>query len=121
MNYKIIEHETKKYMEVLSVNTLLSTEQDALNLIALCRENDISLLILHSHTLAEAFFELKTGVAGKMLQKFINYHVKIAAIIPKDLAHKGKFKEMVLESNKGSHFRVFENRETAEEWLLKNE
>lgn len=100
MNYKIIESGSKKYIEFLSAKTPLSTEQDAVDLVALCREYDTDLLMLHGHALSEDFFKLKTGIAGKMLQKFINYYVKTAAIIPAEMVNKGKFKE------------------TAETWLL---
>lgn len=119
MNYKIVEDGTKKYIEFISAQTPLSTEQDAVDLVALCKENDTYLLMLHSHALSEDFFKLRTGVAGKMIQKFINYYVKTAAVIPMELVNNGKFKEMVLESNKSNHFRVFETREDAESWLLK--
>lgn len=119
MNYKIIENGTKKYLELVSAETPLSTEQNAVDLVTLCLENDTNLLMLHNDTLSEDFFQLKTGIAGKILQKFITYHIKTAAIIPKNLVNKGKFKEMVLESNKGNQFRVFETKEDAESWLLK--
>jgi len=74
--------------------------------------------MLHSESLAEDFFKLRTGVAGKMLQKFINYHVKVAAIIPEKTVNNGKFKEMVAEANKGNFFRVFDTSEKAAIWLL---
>lgn len=119
MNYKIIENGNQKYIEFISTPTPFSTEQDAVDLVALCIENETNLLLLHSHVLSEDFFKLRTGVAGNMIQKFINYHVKTAAVIPKELVNKGKFKEMVLESNHSNHFRFFENREDAESWLLK--
>ncbi|UNK17224.1 DUF4180 domain-containing protein [Paenibacillus sp. N3/727] len=119
MNYKIIENGNQKYIEFISTPTPFCTEQDAVDLVALCKENETNLLLLHSHVLSEDFFKLRTGVAGNMIQKFINYHVKTAAVIPKELVNKGKFKEMVLESNHSNHFRVFETREDAESWLLK--
>lgn len=118
MNYKISVNGTKKYVELISAQPPLSTEQDAVDLVALCIENETNLLMLHTQALADDFFNLRTRIAGNMLQKFVNYHVKTAAVIPKELVGKGKFKEMVAESNKGNHFRVFEGREDAESWLL---
>lgn len=118
MDYKIIEKENKRYVEFVSAAAPLDSEQDALELVALCGENDTNLLMLHGGALAEDFFRLKTGVAGSMLQKFINYHVKTAAIIPRQTADKGRFGEMVSEANKGSQFAVFDTREAAEVWLL---
>ena len=32
---------------------------------------------------------------------------------------KGKFKEFIIEANKGNSFRVFSNKEEAENWFLK--
>lgn len=118
MNYKIVENGNKKYIEVISAEPPLSTEQDAVDIVALCKENDSDLLLLHSQALSEDFFKLRTGVAGQMIQKWINYRVKTAAVIPKELVLQGKFKEMAFESNKSNHFRVFETRDDAENWLL---
>lgn len=69
MNYKVIEKGTAKYIEVISAQSPLSSEQDAVDLIALCKENDSDLLLLHSQALSEDFFKLRTGVAGQMIQK----------------------------------------------------
>lgn len=44
MNYQIIESGTKRYVELLSSHSPLSTEQDAVDLIALCGENDVTCL-----------------------------------------------------------------------------
>jgi len=118
MNYKLVENETKPYIELITSDTPLSTEQDAVDLIALCKENDVELLLVHGEALAGEFFSLRTGVAGRMIQKFTNYHVKTAVIIPDPSLNRGRFKEMVGESNRSNHFGVFETREDAENWLI---
>lgn len=118
MNYKVIEKNNKKYIECVSAETPLSTEQDALDLIAACVENDTYMLMIHAEALSEDFFKLKTGLAGKVLQKFVNYHVKTAAIITSELTIKGNFKEVLAEANRGNDFRVFNNAAEAENWLL---
>lgn len=97
----------------------INTEQDTLDLIALCGEHDTNLLMLHRSAISDDFFRLKTGVAGRILQKFINYQVKASAVISEEDIKNGKFEDMVLEANRGSHFRVFANRDDAEKWLLK--
>jgi hypothetical protein len=118
MNYKIIETNNKKYIELFSTISPLNTENDALDLIALCGEADTNLLLLHHSTLSDDFFKLRTGVAGKVIQKFVNYHVKVAAVIPEEIIFKGKFKDMVIEANRNNHFRIYENKIDAEKWLL---
>lgn len=120
MDYKIVESNAMKYIEIFSCATPISTEQDALDLVALCGENNTNLLMLHSEAISDDFFRLKTGVAGKVLQKFINYYVKAVAVIPTQRVNAGKFKDMVLEANRGNQFRVFEEKEKAVNWLLSN-
>ena len=118
MNYNLVENDTTKYIEIVSSDVPLRSEQDALDIISLSWEHDINMLLIHGYVLSEDFFDLKTGVAGKMLQKFINYNIKVGAIIPSQIADTGRFREMVLEANKGNAFRVFTGREEAENWLL---
>jgi len=118
MNYQIREIENKKYIELISATELLRTENDALDLIALCWEHETNALMIHCTALSEDFFKLKTKVAGDIIQKFINYGIKAAAIIPQETIQKGRFKEMAVETNKGNHFRLYESKEDAEKWLL---
>lgn len=119
MNYKIREINDKKYIELISATTPLSTENDALDLLSLCWEHEVYALMIHYEALSEDFFNLKTKVAGNMLQKFINYNLKSVAVIPNDIIQKGRFREMALEVNKGNHFRMYGSKEDAEKWLLK--
>lgn len=53
------------------------------------------------------------------LQKFINYHVKVAVIIEDEEVYNYRFKEMIMEANKGNNFRTFKNIAEAERWILK--
>lgn len=118
MQFKVVEKANERYIECISAETPLRTEQDALDLIAVCGENDTNHLIIHAGALSDDFFSLKTGVAGQMLQKFINYQVKTAVIVANEQLIKGKFREMLAESNKGNNFRVFNRMTEAENWLL---
>ncbi|MBH5316321.1 DUF4180 domain-containing protein [Paenibacillus sp. GSMTC-2017] len=119
MNYQIRELESTKYIELISTTDPLSTENDALDLVALCWEHETNALMIHYVALSEDFFKLRTKLAGNMIQKFINYGIKVAAIIPQETIQKGRFKEMAMEMNKGNHFRMYESNEEAEKWLLK--
>ena len=119
MNYQIREIESKKYIELISTTEPLSTENGALDLVALCWEHETYALMIHYAALSEDFFKLKTKVAGNIIQKFISYGIKAAAIIPQKTIQKGRFKEMVMETNKSNHFRMYESKKEAERWLLK--
>lgn len=119
MTYQIQEIENKKYIELISIKEPLNTENDALNLIALCWEHEINVLMLHPSTLSDDFYKLKTKVAGNIIQKFTNYGMKAAAIMPDETNHNERFKEMAMETNKGNHFRMYSCKEDAVAWLLK--
>ncbi len=120
MDYKVIKAGDIKYIELFSCVSPINSEQDALDLIALCGEHDTNLLMLHSDAISDDFFRLKTGVAGNVLQKFINYYIKAVAVIPNDRITTGKFKDMVIEANRGKHFRVFSDSEEAAKWLVES-
>lgn len=117
MNYRVVNKNNNKYIEFASDLRKLSSEQDVVDCISICMENDVYTIILHSDVLSENFFNLKTGLAGMALQKFINYHVKVAVIIEEVEKLNERFKEMIMEANKGNHFRTFKNIEDAEIWI----
>jgi hypothetical protein len=53
--------------------------------------------------LAEAFFDLRTGVAGEFAQKFVNYRVRLAVVgdISAHLERSAALRAFVAESNRG--------------------
>ncbi|MBU5308345.1 DUF4180 domain-containing protein [Clostridioides mangenotii] len=115
MNYKIVEKINKKYIEVKKPFTC---ESDVLDVIGICISNDIKLLLLREEVFTEEFINLKQGLAGMVLQKFINYHIKVSATIEDISTIQGKFKELLNELNKSNDFRVFDNMKDAENWIL---
>lgn len=118
MNYKVIEKNNKKYIELASAETPLLTEQNALDVMAACYENETYLVILHSDALTDDFFKLRTGLAGQLLQKFANYRIKVAIVIAADKKINGKFKELQAELSKGNELRTFNSLAEAENWLV---
>ena len=70
-------------------------------------------LAIDKRVIAEEFFILSTGMAGEILQKFINYHVK-AAIWGDYARYTSKpLKDFIYESNKGRDFFFVETKEEA--------
>jgi hypothetical protein len=107
----------RSYIECLPNIEIIHVEQDALDLLALCEEHDTNLLLLHHDNVSPAFFDLKSGLAGTILQKFVVYSMKVAMVIHRDRITNQKFKELIHESNKGPHFRFFETTDDAVDWL----
>lgn len=115
MNYKIVEKTNRKYIEIKEPFTC---EADVVDFISICISNNINLLLLREEIFTEDFINLRTGLAGIVLQKFINYHIKVSAVIEDRNKIQGRFEELVSELNKSINFRVFNNITEAEDWIL---
>lgn len=119
MNVQVIENTSNRYVECLVDGGRIENEQDALDLVAICGENQVYRLLLHAENLSEDFYHLKTGLAGAVLLKFSNYSLKVAAVLTREKVGQGYFSEMVLEANRSNRdFHVFYDQEKAEEWLV---
>lgn len=95
----------------------IKTEEDGLALISACVEHGTNLLMLPAACLSEDFLRLSTRAAGLVLQKLRNYNIKAVAILDAKITSQ-RFKEFLSESNKGQEFRIYNNFEDAEAWLL---
>jgi PadR family transcriptional regulator AphA len=116
MEYTLVDINAHPYIECLPDGGLLASEQDVLDLVAACGENDTDLLMLHVENLPEDFFRLSSGLLGAVLLKFNNYRIRAAAVIPPERL-SGRFAEFAVETNWGSEFRVYATRAEAELWL----
>ena len=116
MRIHCFEKSGHTYIEAAPTELLLQREKDAITLIGLCGEQSAERLLLYAGNLSESFFDLRSGLAGTILQKFANYRIRVALVIPSDLV-QGKFKEYVVEANRGNQFHTFHNRIDAEDWL----
>src|SRR5512133_4158596 len=56
------------------------TPDDILDLMADARYNDSGSMIVHEEDLGTEFFDLKTGIAGEILQKFSNYRMRLSIV-----------------------------------------
>lgn len=116
MDHIVKSANDRKFVEA-AYGFYLSDEQNALDIAAYCWEHETENLLLNHSNLPDEFFNLRTGLAGAVLQKFSNYRIRAAAVVdPGKIS--GRFSELVRELNRGSFFRVFESRAEAESWLL---
>lgn len=106
----------KIYITGLPDQPLISNERDAVDVIGFCGEQEAVGVLLYPKNLPADFFDLKSGQLGTILQKFVNYHLKVALVLSPEFV-AGRFKEFAAESNRGSHFRTFYDCASAEKWL----
>jgi hypothetical protein len=116
MNITIVEGRGAGYAAGIPGEALMESEADCVDVIGFCLGSGVSSILIYTENLPSGFFDLKTGQAGALLQKFRTYRVRVAAVVG-PLTPGSRFAEMAAEENKGPHFRFFEDREAAEAWL----
>jgi hypothetical protein len=100
--------ETKNGVAVIrneeSDGLLITDAQSALDLMATVKyETGCDCIAISKSAIAEDFFVLSTGIAGEILQKFVNYRVKLAIIGDFSRYTSKPLKDFIYESNNGSH------------------
>ncbi|MFC3833046.1 MULTISPECIES: DUF4180 domain-containing protein [Deinococcus] len=74
-------------------------------------------LILTEHDVAPEFFDLRSGLAGETFQKFTNYRVPVAVVVPDAAAYGGRFAELVHEHRRHPLIRIVSSEAEARAWL----
>lgn len=82
---------------------MISTVQDALDLIGTASYSGASGIVLPMERLSPGFFELKTRLAGEVLQKFVNYSMRAAIVGDFSGFTSKSLADFIRESNKGRH------------------
>ncbi|MGW8314542.1 MAG: DUF4180 domain-containing protein [Bacteroidales bacterium] len=105
--------------EVNSENVLIRETQDALDLIANCDYQGSRKIIIKEKNLTPDFFNLKSGFAGEVLQKFSNYNVCLAIIGDFYDYPSKSLKDFIYESNKVGRINFVSSREEAIDRLIR--
>ena len=70
-------------------------------------------LVLDEKNLSPDFFDLKTGLAGQVLQKFVNYRTKLAVIVRDPASYGARFSELTHEHRIHPTVRFFSAEQPA--------
>lgn len=112
-----IEHLKSNGMDIAVVSSdekIIVDTQSALDLLMTVKyETGAAKIVIDKKAVCEDFFILSTGMAGEILQKFINYQTKIA--IYGDYSHytSKPLKDFIYESNNGKNFFFVSTKEEA--------
>lgn len=90
-----------KIAEIISDSVLIHNAEEALQLMVDLYYQEFDKIIIYEKNLTPDFFDLKTGIAGAVLQKFSNYRMSMT-IIGEFSKYPGKsIRDFIFESNKG--------------------
>lgn len=119
MGIDIVEKGDRTIIEGVEAIRLLQSPEDATEIIGTCFEHRARLVLLYAENLTERFFDLSSGDAGTILQKFRNYGIKVAVVAPQgEIRQSNRFREMMAEERQGGDFRIFDDKASAEAWLI---
>ncbi len=111
--FKMIETNSGKIAQVQSREATIHDTQDVLDVMGNANYQGANSIILHQDNLHPDFFDLKTGVAGELLQKFSNYHMKLAIIGSFDHYQSTALRDFIRESNRGGLIFFVPDQEAA--------
>jgi hypothetical protein len=84
---------------------IIASGQDVLDLLGDAYGHQADLLAVPVARLDPGFFRLSTGIAGEVVQKFVNYQLRLAVVgdLSQELADSSALRAFVHESNNGPH------------------
>ncbi len=117
MNITVHRHENSKVAEIESHEILIRDLPTTLDLMAdVLYHHDCGKILIYKENICPEFFDLSTRLAGEILQKFTDYHVKIAIVGDFDNAGKN-LSDFIRECNRGNQVLFVSARQDALERL----
>jgi len=103
LSTKFYELHGVRVLECIADGTKLQTYNDAVDLIGKTFENRATLIVIPVECLNDEFFQLRTRIAGELIQKFVQYGRRLAIVgdISRHLAESSALRALVNESNRG--------------------
>ncbi len=89
--------------ELTDENFIISQPKHVLDIFGDLMAKDCERLIIHERNLHPDFFDLKTRLAGEVLQKFSNYRVQIAIVGDFTKYSSKSLQDFIFESNKSKY------------------
>lgn len=97
---------------------VIANAQDALDLMATAYHTlGCGKLLIPKENICREFFDLKTGLAGEILQKFTNYGMRLAIVGDFSNIQSKALRDFIYESNNGSQVFFVATKEAALEKL----
>jgi Domain of unknown function (DUF4180) len=100
MDFKLHEINSQSIAEILDEEQLIQTIEDGFDLVGTFYFEGVDRVLLKETHLNPDFFDLKTGFAGEILQKFSTYGIKLTIIGHFDRYKSESLNAFIFESNR---------------------
>ncbi len=109
----------KRLIVSRSEGPFIRTQQDFLDLLGRGMEEGTLLFLLDEKDFDPGFYDLKTGLAGAILQKAADYRARLAIVGGFTTVGSTRFRELMSESREGDLVRFAGSRTDAIAWLVR--
>ena len=120
-NFSFISHAIGKAMvaEVSANDMLLTVPEDANDLLGNAYYQGFDGMIISADKISPRFFDLKTRLAGEILQKFSTFQMRLAIVGDFSVFPSESLKSFIYESNRGNLIHFSPTIADALAWFLK--
>lgn len=95
--------------EIITDQIIIQEMDDALELLGNIYYQGFDKLILHEKNITPRFFDLKTKLAGEILQKFTQYKLQLVIVGDFEKYKSNSLADFIYESNKGNQINFVKN------------
>ncbi|EEM04952.1 DUF4180 domain-containing protein [Bacillus pseudomycoides] len=114
MKIRIHEKDNSKIAIIESSEIVIRDVQGALDLMASVNFSyDCQKILINKVNITEEFFNLRTGLAGEILQKYMNYRIKLAIVGDFNVYNSKSLADFIYECNKGKAVFFLKDEESA--------
>lgn len=105
--------------EIIAEKRVINNIEDSIDLIGNVYYQGLEHLIIHTHHITPDFFDLKTKMAGEILQKFSNYRMRLFIVGDFSDITSSSLKDFIRESNQGHLVNFVRDLKEVEQRLAK--
>lgn len=118
MELNIIKKGSIKIAKLSSSKTMLTSVQDAIDLLGNASYQGADGVIVEEPNFNPNFFDLKTGIAWEILQKYTNYRMKFAIVGDFKKYQSKALNAFIVECNRGNYIFFVSDLDSAIERIL---
>lgn len=101
MDIEIVDIDGTQVAWLASKEQLIDSVQDAIDLLGNAVYQGVRSVLLYESNLTPLFFDLATGFAGEILQKYANYQMKLTIVGDFEKYQSNSLKAFICECNQG--------------------
>ena len=109
MEIKTHNIDNTKVAEIITDKVILRSTEDGLDLLDNLYYQGFDKIIIHEKNITPEFFDLKTKIAGEILQKFAQYQMPLIIVGDFSKYQSKSLNDFIFESNKSKQINFIED------------